>query len=76
MRLLRYLHYEIGNHINDCLEGVSAKPRMAFVLRGVESMGTSEICEIPGITPSNFGVLIHRARAHLRDCLEAKGIGR
>jgi RNA polymerase sigma-70 factor, ECF subfamily len=68
--------HEIGNHINDCLEGVSAKPRMAFVLREVESMETSAICEILGITPSNFGVLIHRARVHLRDCLEAKGIGR
>jgi RNA polymerase sigma-70 factor, ECF subfamily len=68
--------HEIGNHINDCLEGVSHKQRMAFVLREVESMETNTICEILGITASNFGVLIHRARSHLRDCLEAKGIGR
>jgi RNA polymerase sigma-70 factor (ECF subfamily) len=68
--------HEIGNHINDCLKGVSPKQRMAFVLREVESMETSAVCEILGITPSNFGVLIHRARVHLRDCLEAKGIGR
>ena len=68
--------HEIRNHINDCLEGVLHKQRMAFVLREVESMKTSAICEVLGITPTNFGVLIHRARIHLRDCLEAKGIGR
>ncbi len=67
---------EIGKHIHDCLDGVADKQRMAFVLREVESMETSEICEVLGITPSSFGVLIHRARIHLRDCLEAKGIGR
>jgi RNA polymerase sigma-70 factor (ECF subfamily) len=67
---------EIGKHIHDCLEGVTDKQRMAFVFREVEAMETSEICEVLAITPSNFGVLIHRARVQLRDCLEAKGIGR
>ena len=67
---------EIGKHIGDCLEEVSHNQRMAFVFREVESLETSEICEILGVSASNFGVLIHRARNRLRDCLEAKGIGR
>jgi RNA polymerase sigma-70 factor (ECF subfamily) len=67
---------EIGKYIGDCLENVPTKQRMAFVFREVEAMETAEICEILGITPTNFGVLIHRARNLLRDCLEAKGVGR
>jgi len=67
---------EIRKYISDCLDGVSEKQRMAFVLREVELMETAEICEILDVTPVNFGVLIHRARNQLRDCLEVKGIGR
>jgi len=67
---------EVGKHINDCMESIPSKQRLAFVFREVESMETMEICEILGVTSSNFGVLIHRARNQLRDCLEAKGIGR
>ena len=67
---------EIRKYISECLDGVSEKQRMTFILREVELMETAEICEILGVTPANFGVLIHRARNQLRDCLEAKGIGR
>ena len=47
---------------------------MAFVLREVEELDTEEICKILDVTPTNFGVLLHRARARLRACLEKKGI--
>lgn len=67
---------EMRKSISDCLDGVAQKQRMAFVLREVESMATAEICEILEVTPTNFGVLIHRARNQVRDCLEGKGIGR
>ncbi len=66
---------EVRKYISDCLDRVSEKQRMAFVLREVEMMETNEICEILDVTPTNFGVLIHRARNQLRDCLEARGIG-
>lgn len=67
---------EIRKHISDCLEEVSEKQRMAFVLREVEAMATAEICEILDVTPTNFGVLIHRARNQVRTCLEGRGIGK
>ena len=47
---------------------------MAFVLREVEGMDTKEICKILEITSTNLGVLLHRVRNRLRECLEAKGI--
>ena len=68
--------HEIRKYISDCLDEVSEKQRMAFVLREVESMATAEICEILDITTTNFGVLIHRARNQVRNCLEGKRIGR
>ncbi len=48
--------------------------RMAFVLREVEGMDTQEICKILEVTRTNLGVLLHRVRNRLRECLEAKGI--
>jgi hypothetical protein len=34
---------------------------------------TAEICRIIEVSVTNFSVLLHRARARLRECLEAKG---
>jgi RNA polymerase sigma-70 factor, ECF subfamily len=64
---------EIGELIRGCMGGLSASQREAFVLREVEEMDTSEICKILGVSVTNFGVLMHRARARLRECLETKG---
>ncbi len=47
---------------------------MAFLLREVEELDTEEICNILEVTRTNLGVLLHRARTRLRECLEAKGI--
>lgn len=67
---------EIRKHISDCLGVVPEKQQMAFILREVEAMATADICQVLDVTPTNFGVLIHRARHQLRICLEGKGIGR
>ncbi len=47
---------------------------MAFVLREVEELGTEEICKILDVTRTNLGVLLHRVRMRLRECLETKGL--
>ena len=47
---------------------------MAFVLREIEELETEEICKILDVTRTNIGVLLHRARNRLRECLETKGI--
>ena len=67
-------HAEVRREIEDCLDQVPSKQRMAFVLREVEEMGTEEICKILEVTRTNLGVLLHRVRNRLRECLEAKGI--
>jgi len=64
---------EVRQGIEDCLETVPSKQRMAFVLREVEDMESAEICNILDVTRTNLGVLLHRVRNRLRECLEAKG---
>jgi RNA polymerase sigma-70 factor (ECF subfamily) len=67
------LSKEIGELIRGCMDGLPANQREAFVLREVEDLDTGEICKILDVSVTNFGVLMHRARARLRECLEAKG---
>jgi RNA polymerase sigma-70 factor (ECF subfamily) len=68
-----FLSKELGELIHGCMDGLPVNQREAFVLREVEGFETSEICKILEVSVTNFGVLIHRARARLRECLEAKG---
>ncbi|MGP8245307.1 MAG: RNA polymerase sigma factor [Bryobacteraceae bacterium] len=67
------LSKEIGELIRGCMDTLPPNQRAVFVLREVEGLDTGEICKIVDVSVTNFGVLMHRARARLRDCLEAKG---
>ena len=66
---------EIAQAIRECLEGVPGLQRQAFVLRDTQQLDTGEICKILGCTVTYIGVLLHRARARLRGCLQSKGWG-
>ena len=52
----------------------SLPPRMAqvFTLREVDELSAEEVCEALKISQANLWVLLHRARKHLRRCLETK----
>ena len=65
---------EVRQGIDGCLDQVPTNQRMALVLREIEEMDTQEICKILEVTRTNLGVLLHRVRNRLRECLEAKGI--
>ena len=39
-------------------------------LREVDGLGSEEICEMFGVTTNNLWVMLHRARLHLRRCIE------
>lgn len=55
-----------------CLETLGEKQRQAFYLKEVLGEATSDICKILDLTVTNLGVLIYRAKNHLRICLESK----
>ncbi len=65
---------EIRRDLSDCLETAPERQRMAFLLREVEGLATTEICKILGVTGTNLGVMLHRLRNRMRECLEARGI--
>ena len=65
---------EVKKFIEDCLEILPTAQRMAFVLREVQELTTEEICKILDVTSTNLGVLLHRGRNRLRECLENKGV--
>ena len=44
-------------------------------MKYMEDIESEEICKVLNITPSNYWVLIHRAKLHLRKCLEKNWIG-
>ncbi len=65
---------EVRRQLGECLDGLADRQRQAFVLREVEALETREICNILGLSANNLGVILHRARNRLRECLESKGI--
>ncbi|VAX36768.1 RNA polymerase ECF-type sigma factor [hydrothermal vent metagenome] len=61
---------EFWDTFKKCQEKLPQSARDAFTLREIEKISGKEICAILNITPSNFWVLLHRARLQLRQCLE------
>ena len=65
---------EIREKIQDCLEGLPERQKLAFFLRDVQDLTTEEICKILEVTRTNLGILLFRGRNRLRECLEGKGV--
>ena len=55
---------------SDCLTPLPQRTASAFTLREVDGLKSEEICEILAISANNLWVMLHRARLHLRNCLE------
>jgi RNA polymerase sigma-70 factor (ECF subfamily) len=53
-----------------CLAGLPPRLASAFTMREMDGLASDEICEVLGVTTSNLWVMLHRARAHLRRCVE------
>lgn len=63
---------ELKTWLEECAKGLSDEQRAAFQLKTVEDMSTAEACKIIGVSATNLGVLMFRARNKLRECLEKK----
>lgn len=55
---------------NNCLSPLPKRTASAFTFREVDGLSSEEICQMLGITANNLWVMLHRARLHLRNCLE------
>ena len=67
---------ELKGWLVRCADGLSADQRAAFQMKVVEDRETEDVCKILGVTPTNLGVLLFRARNKLRECLEKKWMRR
>ena len=61
---------EFRQIMQSCQERLSAQHLAVFVLRFVEEMSAEEICQELNLSASNYWVIVHRAKLHLRRCLE------
>ena len=53
-----------------CLRPLPERTASAFVMREVDGLTSEEICEILDVKVNNLWIMLHRARLHLRHCLE------
>jgi RNA polymerase sigma-70 factor (TIGR02943 family) len=60
--------------LNACKKKLQELQQSVFVMKYMEDLNSDEICKALGITPSNYWVLIHRAKLQLRSCLEKNWI--
>jgi RNA polymerase sigma-70 factor (ECF subfamily) len=63
---------EFSKALNDCFNKLPDKWSYAVQLKFLEEHNSKIICSKLEITTSNFWQIIHRAKLHLRNCLELK----
>ena len=71
----RLSNAQLGHVIDGCIEQLPQKQRDAARRRFQEERESEEVAHGLGVSGSYFGVLIHRAREHLRECVGRHGFG-
>ena len=61
---------EFFNVFHKCVDGIKGKTNAAFTMKYLDEEESEEICKALEISPSNYWVMIHRAKIQLRDCLD------
>ena len=64
------LSSEIRLRLRDALEMLPPRQRSVLTLRDIDGLGSDEVSSLLDITPGNQRVLLHRARAAMRQTLE------
>lgn len=65
---------ELGEALSNCMDKLPAKQKQLITLKLVDGEKTETVCKELNITPTNYWVIIHRAKLQLRDCLEKNWI--
>lgn len=55
---------------HDCMTGLPDRPRQVFTMKVMDDQESAAVCKELKITSTNLWVVLHRARALLRACLE------
>ena len=65
-----YEKTEFWDVLQGCVSKLRGPIQQAFTLKMLEGMSTDEVCKVMEITPNYLWVMLHRARAQLKTCLE------
>jgi len=63
-------HAEFRGILTHCLGELPQRVANCFTLREMDGYESQEICDFLHISPNNFWVMMHRARLHLRRCID------
>jgi RNA polymerase sigma-70 factor (TIGR02943 family) len=63
---------EFYSILTQCRKKLKAIQDAVFSLKYLDGMDSEKICKELNISPSNYWVLIHRAKVQLRGCIETK----
>ena len=66
---------EFWRALDDCLAALPPRLRDVFALREVDGLETDDVCVALDVSANNLWVMLHRARARLRRCLEVGWFG-
>lgn len=61
---------EMQKVIDRCKQHLKELQQKVFTLKYLEELDSDNICKVLRISPSNYWVLIHRARLQMRECIE------
>ena len=67
---------EFRDVLQSCLSKLPSQIAQLFWLREAEDVGTEQLCQELGITPTNVWTMLHRARLGLRRCLGENWFGK
>jgi RNA polymerase sigma-70 factor (ECF subfamily) len=65
-----HLSQELRSCIEQAIETLSPNQRLVITLRDIERLSSDEVCNVLGVSDTNQRVLLHRARARVRQALE------
>jgi len=61
---------ELRSVIFQCVDNLPEKYKSVFIDKMIDEKDSDEVCKEHDITPSNFWVIMHRAKLQMRACLE------
>ena len=67
---LLFQQQEFWQMLQHCLTDLPPRLNQTFTLRELDGLSAEEVRKILNVSATNGGVMLHRARMRLRDCLE------
>jgi len=66
---------EMGVALSRCIGALANPAASVFIFTEIDGVPPREICNNLGISPTNYRVILYRARLALRRCMEQHGFG-